>query len=91
MLLISYIQDEDYDNDEEDDEEDVDDIMYHYIFRRKMGRLTRDVTVARDISKVNVLLVIVHLMAMVVVIILMIIVVVVMVVMDDVDDGKEQI
>ena len=54
--------------------------IYHYIFRRKMGRLTRDVTVARDISKVNVLLVIVHLMAMVVVVILMIIVIVVMVV-----------
>ena len=64
--------------------------IYHYIFRRKMGRLTRDVTVARDISKVNVLLVIVHLMAMVVVIILMIIVVVVMVVMDDDDDGKNK-
>ena len=64
--------------------------IYHYIFRREMGRLTRDVTVARDISKVNVLLVIVHLMAMVVVIILMIIVVVVMVVMDDDDDGKNK-
>ena len=43
-------------------EEDVDDIMYSYIFRRKMGRLTRDVTVAGDVTKVNVLLVIVHLM-----------------------------
>ena len=42
-------------------EEDVDDIMYSYIFRRKMGRLTRDVTVAGDVTKVNVLLVIVHL------------------------------
>ena len=35
--------------------------IYHYIFRRKMGRLTRDVTVAGDVTKVNVLLVIVHL------------------------------
>ena len=32
MLLISYIQDEDYDNEEEGDEEDVDDISYIITF-----------------------------------------------------------
>ena len=40
--------------------------MYHYIFRRKMGRLTRDVAVAGDVTKVNILLVIVHLMTIIV-------------------------